>query len=655
MQSGSRSPSPEPVGGRSKLIEPIGEGTFAVTYRGRDVVLGRTVAVKILRPEHAADATVVARFEREARLAASVSDPNVVDVYDYGADAGTFFIAMRYVPGPTLKQELDRRGRFAAPDAVHVVRQILHGLAAIHAAGIIHRDIKPENVLLGEDGIARVADFGVAHDQPTEGLTNHGTTVGTASYMAPEQARGGDLSPATDLYAVGVILYELLAGRLPFEAESPMAIMLAHLQRQPSPPSALAPDAAIPPQVEAEVMRALEKSPEMRPPSAVAFAETLARALPQPAFAPLSPLRSATATTSPAIATPVAAPPPGTAEASRRPRGAPPPLPPRIRPSRLGAAWIAPVAVFILALGALGALAIRGFSDGGERGNGPLAPFASGLGSPAPTEDAPPAIDVAPRVAQVDTATSAAPAQPGPIPPSPMAPPRAATSPTQPEPTAIPTPQPTASPTAEPTATSSPSPTATATPEPTPTPTPTAEPIVTDPLQSDSPAPSAIPGPRPEDASLANDLPSGSVVFPASAWDGGSTCDPEWYGRPCVALYGNRGVYPAATLSFELRGQATEPMVLTVSGLGDETGEPLPFGIEINGYDVGDVPRGFPNWSPDQDGARGEAAPWQLRRIVIPPELLRDGVNRITIASGSDSPHSQGAPYLLLGEAVISP
>jgi serine/threonine-protein kinase len=255
----------ELVGGRYALSELLGEGAFAFTYRARDIRLGREVALKVLRHVHARDATFVARFRREAVAVASISHRNVVQVFDQGPHEGTLYIAMEYIAGRTLRQvRLDSGGRLPASQAVDLIVQVLRGLDAVHRAGIIHRDIKPDNILVGEDGIARLADFGIATDSTGGSLTMTGTTLGTVAYMAPEQARGEVLTPAADLYSVAIVLYELLAGRLPFQTENAVAMMLAHQQTSPTSLRQVAPRAGISGRLETIVMTALAKNPGAR-------------------------------------------------------------------------------------------------------------------------------------------------------------------------------------------------------------------------------------------------------------------------------------------------------------------------------------------------------------------------------------------------------
>lgn len=252
----------ELVATRYELQDRIGTGGAAVVYRAHDRRLDRTVALKVLRDELAGDPEFVARFEREARAAARISHPNVVHVHDYGAHGDTAFIAMEYIDGESLKDRLRRIGRFEVGEALRIARAVLAGLSVAHAGGLVHRDVKPQNVLLGRDGTIKLVDFGIAQTAALAGLTQTGTTMGTASYMAPEQVQGAPTGPATDLYGLGAVLYEMLTGRPPFEGESPIEVAFHHLNDPPRPPGELVD--GIPAGVEAAVMRALAKEPSER-------------------------------------------------------------------------------------------------------------------------------------------------------------------------------------------------------------------------------------------------------------------------------------------------------------------------------------------------------------------------------------------------------
>ena len=262
--------------GRYEVRSRLGLGGMAEVVLARDQVLGRLVALKLLAPALAADPVFVERFRREATAVASLNDPNVVVVYDHGVVDGQPFIAMEYIPGQTLK-ELIAEGAPMPPEvAAGYARQILAGLSAAHAVGIVHRDIKPQNLIVRGDGTLKVADFGVARSAEQTVLTQHGSVIGTADYLSPEQARGETAAAASDLYSVGVVLFELLTGNLPFTGEAALAIANQHVVAAAPPVREVNP--AVPAQVARIVDRALEKDPRNRFESAARMMTALAAA-----------------------------------------------------------------------------------------------------------------------------------------------------------------------------------------------------------------------------------------------------------------------------------------------------------------------------------------------------------------------------------------
>jgi len=291
----SRRP-PNQLANRYDVLDVVGSGASAITWRGHDRRLDRQVAIKILRQEAEQDGAYVRRFEREAQASAAVSSGNVVNVYDVGQEDGWLYLVMQFVDGEDLKYRIARVGALDARTARDITRQILTGLAAIHRAGILHRDIKPQNVLIDVDDVARVTDFGIAQTGTDSGLTTAGTTIGTAAYMAPEQARAGELSQATDIYAVGAVLYEMLTGTLPFDRPTAMGTMLAHVQEPLTPPSERAPSRDIPADLDAIVMQAMAKDPRDRFASATAMQAALDRASLDSPWAASTPSLSQTAT-----------------------------------------------------------------------------------------------------------------------------------------------------------------------------------------------------------------------------------------------------------------------------------------------------------------------------------------------------------------------
>jgi serine/threonine-protein kinase len=234
---------------------------MADVYLAEDQELGRRVAIKILNGRHANDDQFIERFRREAKNAAALNHPNIVSIYDRGNAEDTYYIAMEFLDGRTLKELIVGRGSAPINVAIEYARQILSALRFAHRHGIVHRDIKPHNVLVDGEGRVKVTDFGIAR-AGTSQMTETGSIVGTAQYLSPEQARGGEVDPRSDLYSLGIVLYELLTGKTPFEGETPVEIAMKHLSNAPKPPSKLRPD--IPPELDMVVLRALAKSPDDR-------------------------------------------------------------------------------------------------------------------------------------------------------------------------------------------------------------------------------------------------------------------------------------------------------------------------------------------------------------------------------------------------------
>src|ERR687891_1435236 len=227
--------------GRYRIVRKLGSGGMANVYLAEDEELGRRVAIKILNERHANDEQFVERFRREAKNAAGLSHPNVVSVYDRGEAEGSYYIAMEYVEGRTLKELLVARGPSPIGIAIDYTRQILSALRFAHRNGIVHRDIKPHNVIVDSEGRVKVMDFGIARAGTTQ-MTEVGSIIGTAQYLSPEQARGAPVDQTSDLYSVGIVLYELLTGKVPFNGDSPVEIAMKHISAAPEPPSTLRPD-----------------------------------------------------------------------------------------------------------------------------------------------------------------------------------------------------------------------------------------------------------------------------------------------------------------------------------------------------------------------------------------------------------------------------
>ncbi|HYJ60382.1 MAG TPA: Stk1 family PASTA domain-containing Ser/Thr kinase [Actinomycetota bacterium] len=263
------------LGDRYRLEARIGAGGMAEVYRGVDTVLNRTVAIKILNAQFARDASFVARFRREAQAAARLNHPNIVGVYDTGADGDTQYIVMEFVEGRTLADVFSSGKRPSSMQSVELAQRIAQALSVAHAQGIVHRDIKPANVMVTREGKVKVMDFGIARVQTLETAPQTSSVLGTPTYLSPEQAQGQGVDGRSDIYSLGVVLYEMLAGRPPFTGDSPVAIAYKQVNETPSPPSTLNPD--VTPRLDAVVMKTLAKNPANRYQDADALAADLER------------------------------------------------------------------------------------------------------------------------------------------------------------------------------------------------------------------------------------------------------------------------------------------------------------------------------------------------------------------------------------------
>jgi serine/threonine-protein kinase len=349
-------------GRRYKVTEKIGSGGMADVFKAVDEVLGRTVAVKVLHARYASDPNFVARFRQEAQAAANLSHPNIVNMYDWGRDGDTYYIVMEYVKGTDLKSLVTSQGPLDPRKVAEYGAQVCSALAVAHGYDIIHRDIKPQNIVLTPDGTIKVMDFGIARAGNTT-MTQTGSVLGTAQYISPEQAQGKPLTPASDLYSLGVTLYELATGTLPFDGDTPVAVALKQVNDEPVPPRQVR--ASIPPALEAVILRALRKNPADRYASASEMRDDLQRvANGQSAVGGIYG-GAATADQTSVL-------PPVERSASARPAGAPrmQPVPER----RMSPwAWVALVAVVIAA--GLGVAFALGAFDGG----GVVVPPLTGL------------------------------------------------------------------------------------------------------------------------------------------------------------------------------------------------------------------------------------------------------------------------------------
>ncbi|HEY6584717.1 MAG TPA: protein kinase [Gaiellaceae bacterium] len=335
--------SDEVIAGRYELLELVGRGGMSSVWKAHDRLLDRSVAIKVLHEHYTQDEEYVERFRREARSVAQVSHPNIVTVIDRGEDAGRQYIVFEFVDGENLKQLIEREGPLSVRDALLLALQMARALGFAHDRGLIHRDVKPQNVLLNDESQAKMTDFGIARSVDVDGVTVTGTVLGTSEYIAPEQARGQRVDAHTDVYSLGVVLYELLTGAVPFSGESFVTVALQHVNEPP--PDVLDHRPDCPPRVALLLERAMEKNPDDRPTMDELVDELEA------CLADLDPV-SEQATM---IARPTATQ--RTMQASPR----------RRRRRRVGLLWPIVAVLLVLAvaaLAALGAMALRNDGDG---------------------------------------------------------------------------------------------------------------------------------------------------------------------------------------------------------------------------------------------------------------------------------------------------
>ena len=248
------------IADRYEVIDKVGSGGMSDVYRAKDHILGREVAIKILKPEFSEDGTFVAKFRTEAQSAAGLEHPNIVNIYDVGSENGMYFIVMEYVEGITLKTYIEKKGQLNFKEAISIAIQVGRGIEAAHQKGIIHRDIKPQNIIISTEGKVKVTDFGIARAASSN--TIHADVMGSVHYSSPEQARNGFVDGKSDIYSLGIVMYEMVTGRVPFDGDNTVAIAIQHLQEEMVPPSAYAPD--LPISLEKIILKATMKSTDRR-------------------------------------------------------------------------------------------------------------------------------------------------------------------------------------------------------------------------------------------------------------------------------------------------------------------------------------------------------------------------------------------------------
>ena len=268
------------IGNRYEIIEKVGSGGMATVYKARDTILNRYVAVKVLRDEFTTDEEFIKRFNTEAQSAARLTHPNIVSVFDVGQEYNIYYIVMELIQGKTLKQIISEEGALPWKWTVNIAIQICSALEMAHKNGIVHRDIKPHNIIITEDGIAKVTDFGIAKAVSNSTITAFGTTIGSVHYFSPEHARGGYTDAKSDLYSLGVVMYEMVTGKVPFDADTPVSVALKHMQEEPIEPIQL--NSRIPVAINKIILKAMKKDTSARYASATDMMKDLSMALKNP-------------------------------------------------------------------------------------------------------------------------------------------------------------------------------------------------------------------------------------------------------------------------------------------------------------------------------------------------------------------------------------
>ena len=279
------------LGNRYEVLSKIGAGGMADVYKGRDTMLNRYVAIKILKREYREDDDFVRKFRSEAQAAAGLLNPNIVNVYDVGEDRGLYYMVMELVEGITLKDYIEKKGGLSHKEVISIAIQICSGIGAAHEAGLIHRDIKPQNIMISKEGKVKVTDFGIAKAVSSNTISSN--AMGSVHYTSPEQARGGYSDEKSDIYSLGITLFEMVTGRVPFDGDSTVSIAIKHLQEEITPPSEYVPD--IPYSLEQIILKCTQKNGERRYAGTSALIQDLKRSLVDPDgdFVVIPPLRNA--------------------------------------------------------------------------------------------------------------------------------------------------------------------------------------------------------------------------------------------------------------------------------------------------------------------------------------------------------------------------
>lgn len=660
------------LAGRYRLLEKVGEGGAAEVFKARDQRLDRVVAIKILRRQFVHDQASRTRFINEARAAAGLAHPNIVDVYDFGeAPDGSMFIAMQFVEGQDLKEILQRRGRMTAAETVSIITQVCSALQAAHARGLIHRDVKPQNILLDRKGHARLGDFGIVKALSGPELTQTGMTFGTAAYLSPEQATGEPIGPPSDVYALGCVMYEMLTGMPPFTGDNPAIVAYKQVWEQPRPLHNLAPE--VPPSLESVVMRCLLKDPRARYANTEVLAQDLhnmGSSFNQPTMAvpvapPVQPQRNnpprrnqaeisqqipmtshqqggvppvRAQTTNPAGRTPVGVP-----QVTRQVTPAQvPQYQQRTQSTTLQSSGTGRRSVMVWGL--LGGLVVIGMGLCGLGflgNNGFLNIFGGATPTPTTQSVLPTSTPSSTLPPLVPTSTAVPPTLTA-LPPT--------EAPTE-APTEIPTEEPTPEPTEEPTATLEPEPTATE--EIIPTETPEVIPTDTvDPFPGFTPIPfptDTPPEPVPTDTALPSN--EGGLILDDNNFVGGFTRNDGYHGRTAQWVYGQGTDYHTMQATFTVSERPRGQGSLTLLGMDSEDEKKTPMRVTINDSVIFEGPNPLPN--DNESGPQGEGN-WGWAGWKIPNKVLQEGQNTLSITNLDPSDRTNYPIFIMIDQVNIT-
>lgn len=589
------------IAGRYRLLGRVGQGAAAEVYRAQDTRLDRIVAIKLLRDTYSDDPVFSQRFQNEARAAARLLNPFIVDVYDYDQADGRYFISMAYIEGQNLKDYLAARAPLTEQETRRLTEQLLRGLAAAHKAGLVHRDMKPQNVLVDSNGNLKITDFGIAKAMGDAGITQTGIALGTPHYLSPEQASGFEVTPRSDLYAVGVIMYEMLSGRLPFEGDNPMRVSYSHVFDDPAPLKEVAPHVSD--AMAAVVERAMAKDPDDRYTSAndmLAALEATAHSAQRSGATPIPTRNISSVRESP------------TQQMRATSEGEP-------HRSRRKYAVLLLLALLILVGGWYIFSNKLPLPSQEHNIAGPTSTRPGNVASNITTTMVTTTIGTRPRTAKTSV----------PVPQVSLPPTLQRTTPPSPTDTVQPTPTETS--------TATPSPTPTATLAPSKTPTATVTPTTT---------PTQQPAPEAQHA---------RIFLNDNQFTGGYSNMRGNRGRSSRWVYSSLTKYARMSATFKIKSNPSNGYAtILIEGLDSEDSPKTHILIQINGHTVFNDQDPLQNDQPSSSDYSQPSHNWSSMTVKIPVSYLKTGANRLTITNTERRGGFGEPPWFMLDYAVIS-